>query len=34
MKIFDVHTHVFPDKIAAQALAHLRKNFLRHTGFY
>jgi len=26
MKIFDVHTHVFPDKIAAQALAHLRKN--------
>ena len=25
MKIFDTHTHVFPDKIAAQAVAHLRK---------
>lgn len=25
MKIFDVHTHVFPDKIAASALSHLRK---------
>lgn len=24
MKIFDVHTHVFPEKIAAQALVHLR----------
>jgi predicted TIM-barrel fold metal-dependent hydrolase len=25
MKIVDVHTHVFPQKIAAQALAHLRE---------
>lgn len=25
MKIFDVHTHVFPDKIAARALEHLQE---------
>ena len=25
MKIFDTHTHVFPDKIARQAVAHLRE---------
>lgn len=25
MKIFDTHTHVFPDKIAAQVIAHLRE---------
>ena len=25
MKIFDTHTHVFPDKIAKQAIAHLRE---------
>ena len=25
MKIFDVHTHVFPDKIAARALEHLQR---------
>lgn len=25
MKVFDTHTHVFPDKIAVQALAHLRE---------
>jgi predicted TIM-barrel fold metal-dependent hydrolase len=25
MKIFDVHTHVFPDKVAARALEHLQR---------
>ena len=25
MKIFDIHTHVFPDKVASRAIAHLRE---------